>query len=129
MTTKGIVQRALRAAAVSGAAATLAVVTMQGPASAYAFASIPGGLGTAEAAVGNRYFTACDGKPNGIGVYGRFHTNNNADVDVADLDGHGGNCGELDYSDSPYYAVRIQAIQRDGTASAWSNTTVCLAAC
>ncbi|WP_155374420.1 hypothetical protein [Catellatospora vulcania] len=106
------------------AAATGAVLVLAAPASAGWGTSIPGGYGNARTiGVQEDYFQACDTAANNIGVYGRFILANSAGtVDVSDGNGSAAGCGEQDWTQTPYWATRLQAIQRDGIASPWKNT-------
>jgi hypothetical protein len=127
MTTNPTSRRVLRAVALSGAAATLAVVALQAPATATYYANIWAcGDPCGYAKTGNAnedMLYGCDSySPDGLGVYGRFILNNGQVVDVADPDGAGGSCGFADHRPTPYWTSRLQGIRRDNVASAWVYT-------
>ncbi|MCP2327017.1 hypothetical protein HDA40_005524 [Hamadaea flava] len=106
----------------SGVVATLAMAGLQSPAFAYGRMDISGGLGHATTNNVNDVLFGCDDKANGIGVYGRFIMQEGSLVDVPDPDGESGGCGVDDWRGTGYYAYKLQAVQRDGTASAWGYT-------
>ncbi|WP_155374424.1 hypothetical protein [Catellatospora vulcania] len=114
--------KGVRATLIAAAAAG-AVLVLAAPASAAYTATIKGGYGHAKTLGGMEdFFHVCDTDANGIGVYGRYILSNDSTVDVSDSNGSASGCGQADYTDTPYWAVRLQAIQRDGKASPWVET-------
>lgn len=130
MTTKStILRRTLKATALTGAMAVLAVVGLQTSASAsytrHLYIPDAGSLAYGKAqttTVNEDYFLGCDTYTDGWGIYGRFILNTGTTVDVPDPDGNGGVCGSSDYRSTPYYATRLQCIRRDGLSSSWLYT-------
>lgn len=69
------------------------------------------------------YLMVCDKEADNHGVYGRFILNTGSYLDGADSNGSAAGCAELDLRATPYWTVRLEAVERNvgGGGYVWTD--------